>query len=212
VDVIGEHRQYEARAPLVEDDLDPDPLAQFDRWFADARAAGVEQPEAMTLATCDADGRPHCRYVLLRGRDERGFAFFTGYRSAKAREITANPHVSLTFGWLELHRSVRITGTAEHLPAAESDAYFLSRPRGSRVGAWASPQSSVLADRAELEHRVAEAEARFASGEVPRPDDWGGFLVRPDSLEFWQGRPSRLHDRLRYRREDGAWVVERLAP
>jgi pyridoxamine 5'-phosphate oxidase len=154
--------------------------------------------------------------VLLRGADERGFRFFTNYRSAKAREIEADPAVALTFGWLPLHRSVRVAGTAERLPEAESDAYFATRARSSRIGAWASPQSDVLDSREELDLLVADAEARFEGiDDVPRPPGWGGYLVRPHALEFWQGRPSRLHDRLRYSRPpagDGGWTIQRLAP
>ncbi|MGI8624771.1 MAG: pyridoxamine 5'-phosphate oxidase [Solirubrobacteraceae bacterium] len=205
---MAEHRDYEA-PPLDAAAVDPDPMRQFAAWFAAARAALLVEPEAMLLSTAGA----HARYVLLRGHDERGFRFFTSYESAKARELGADPAVALTFGWLAMHRSVRVEGTAERLLEAESDAYFAARPRGSRIGAWASPQSRVIADRAELDRRVAAAEARFAGvQDVPRPPHWGGFLVRPETIELWQGRPSRLHDRLRYRRADGAWVVERLAP
>lgn len=189
---------------------DPDPIVQFEAWYADAREAGLYEPEAMVVATT----APAARVVLMRGVDARGFRFYTNYDSAKAREIAADPRVSLTFAWLPSHRSVRVTGTAAKLDAAESDAYFASRPRGSRIGAWASPQSEVIPDRAALDARVREIEQRFeGTEEIPRPPGWGGFLVTPETLEFWQGRPSRLHDRLRYRRDDGgAWVVERLAP
>ena len=170
------------------------------------------EPWAMTVSTVDAEGRPSARIVLLRGADERGFAFYTNYDSAKAADIEANPAVALTFGWLEIHRQVRITGTAVRLPEDESDAYFASRPPGSRLGAWASPQSAVLADRDELDRSLLAARERFGDGDVPRPPNWGGYLVRHETVEFWQGRPNRLHDRLRYRRAADGWIVERLAP
>jgi pyridoxamine 5'-phosphate oxidase len=193
--------------------VDPDPIAQFGAWFEAARAAEVLEPEAMTLATVGPDGRPSARIVLLRGLDDRGFAFYTNHGSAKGRDLRERPHAALTFAWLEVHRSVRVEGPVAALPAAESDAYFASRPRGSQIGAWASPQSDVISGRAELDRRVAEAEARFAGGTVPRPAHWGGFVVAPVALELWQGRPSRLHDRVRYLREArGAWRLERLAP
>ena len=204
---MTEHREY-VSGGLDLADVDRDPIVQFRRWFAEAQAAALVEPEAMTLSTAG----PTSRIVLLRGVDERGFAFFTNYESDKGRAIAASPRVALNFGWLELHRQVRVTGEAERLPDAESDAYFGSRPRGSQIGAWASPQSEVLADREQLERRVAELEQRFAGADVPRPDFWGGYLVRPDTVEFWQGRPSRLHDRLRYTRGSGGWRIERLAP
>ena len=190
----------------------PDPIEQFRTWFAAARAADIFEPEAMTVSTVADDGRPASRYVLLRGLDHRGFAFYTNYESAKGRQLAARPYAALTFGWLAIHRTVRIEGPAERLPAAESDAYFASRPRGAQLGAWASPQSTVIADRDQLDRALAAAEQRYAGGPVPRPEHWGGFLVCPERVEFWEGRPNRLHDRVRYERDGDAWRIERLAP
>jgi pyridoxamine 5'-phosphate oxidase len=207
----GERRDYEGR------DLDPahvvpDPVEQFRAWFQEAREAGIYEPEAMTVSTVSADGRPASRYVLLRGLDERGFAFYTNYQSAKGRELTERPQAALTFGWLPMHRSVRIEGAVERLPEQESDAYFASRPRAAQISAWASPQSTVIAGREALDRAVLELEARFAGQEVPRPPHWGGFVVAPARVEFWQGRSGRLHDRLRYERDGDGWRIERLAP
>jgi pyridoxamine 5'-phosphate oxidase len=201
------------RGALRKTDLDPDPLAQLRRWLDDATAAGVPEPTAMAISTVDPDGRPSSRNVLLRGLDD-GLVFFTNYESAKAVDLAANPRCAALFSWLGLQRQVRVDGSAARLDEAASDAYFAQRPRGSQIGAWASPQSRVLADRAELEASVVAAELRFATVDaVPRPPNWGGFRITPERVEFWQGRPNRLHDRLRYRRDPaGGWVVERLAP
>ena len=208
---IARRREYES-AGLDFGDLHPDPVEQFLRWFREADEAGLEEPTAMLLSTVSTDGRPSARYVLLRGVDERGFHFYTNYESDKARDLAANPAAALTFGWLSLHRQVRVSGTTERLAPADSDAYFATRPRGARVGAWASPQSQPIESREQLERRVADIEARFPGDDVPRPEHWGGYAVRPRAIEFWQGRPSRLHDRLRYSAGDGGWVIERLAP
>jgi pyridoxamine 5'-phosphate oxidase len=195
------------------DDLLPDPLAQFARWLDEARAGGLELPEAMTLATADAEGRPSARTVLLKGVSPDGFRFFTNTESRKAGELAANPAAALVFHWpLEPRRQVTVAGAVEPLPREEAEAYFRTRPLGSRLGAWASRQSTVVDDRDTLEHAFAEAEAEYG-GDPPLPPWWGGYLLRPDRIELWQNRPNRLHDRFRYSRgADGAWVLERLAP
>ena len=211
MDLAGLRREYESRGIDVAD-LDPDPVEQARKWVDDAIAADCLEPNAMTLSTVDADGRPDSRYVLLRGLDERGFWFFTNTESAKGRALAANPHAALTFAWLQLHRQLRVTGAVEPLPDALSDAYFARRSRGSQIGAWASRQSSVIADRAELDRAIAELETRFDGQDVPRPPYWGGYALQPDVIEFWQGRPSRLHDRIRFRRDGAAWVPERMSP
>ena len=203
--------QYETEG-LDLADIDADPVTQWHRWYDQAVEAGLVEPEAMTVATVDAEGRPDARIVLVRGVDESGLVFFTNYTSAKGTQLETTAVASAVFGWLGLHRQVRGRGNVERLDAESSSEYFGSRPRGSRIGAWASPQSSVIADRDELDRRVAEVEARFPGDDVPRPDFWGGWLIRPFEWEFWQGRPSRLHDRLRFSGRPGDWTIERLAP
>jgi pyridoxamine 5'-phosphate oxidase len=198
--------------PLREEDLDPDPFRQFDAWFHAAREAGVREPEAMTLATATPDGLPSARMVLLKGYGPQGLELYSNTESRKGRELAANPRAALVLYWEALGRQVRVEGTVERLSGEEAEAYFRSRPLGSRLGAWASRQSEVIAGREEIERRLAEVEERFAAGEPPLPPWWGGYRVRPEVIEFWQHRESRLHDRLRYRREDGFWVVERLSP
>jgi len=198
---------------LTEHDLLPDPIALVQRWFADAEAAGVEQHDAMTLATATPEGHLSARAVLLKGIDARGFAFYTNYESRKARELDANPHAALVLLWIPLQRQVRVTGRVARLSAEESDAYFATRPRGSQLGAWASQQSEPLPDRVELEERWAALEQRYAGGVVPRPPHWGGYRLEPDEIEVWQGRANRLHDRFAYvRAADGRWTHTRLQP
>jgi pyridoxamine 5'-phosphate oxidase len=188
------------------------PLTRVAAWYAEAVAAGVPEPEAMALATADAAGRPSVRYVLLKGVDDRGVRFFTNYESRKARELAANARAALALFWQPLGRQVRLEGTVERLGDAESDAYFATRGRGSRIGAWASHQSAELPDRASLEARARELDERFAGADIPRPPHWGGYLLRPDVVELWQGRPDRLHDRDEWRLRDGAWEARRLSP
>ncbi len=208
---IADLRRDYALASLDTSDVVAEPIAQFERWFADATAAQIAEPNAMTLATIGADGAPDARIVLLKGVDARGFTFFTDYRSQKGRDLAARPAAALVFLWQELERQVRIRGSVVRLPSEESAAYYNSRPRGSRIGAWASEQSSVIRDRSVLEAQVREVEQRFPDA-PPLPPHWGGFLVQPTQVEFWQGRQSRLHDRLRYHLLAGAWVLERLSP
>ncbi|HEU5169998.1 MAG TPA: pyridoxamine 5'-phosphate oxidase [Gemmatimonadales bacterium] len=209
---IADLRREYALERLDERDVNPDPLRQFARWFDEAQRAEILEPNAMTLATATPEGAPSARVVLLKGVDERGFTFFTDYRSQKGRELETNPHAALLFFWGELERQVRVTGTARRLSREESEAYFLTRPRGSRLGAWTSHQSLVIPSRAALEERLLDVESHFADQEIPLPPDWGGYVVRPETFEFWQGRESRLHDRVRYVREHGRWRIERLSP
>ncbi len=199
-------------APLDPETVDPEPITQFRRWYDEAVAVGVRQPDAMTLATVDPDGSVSARTVLLRGLDERGIAFFTNLESAKGRALAANPRTALVFHWREQERQVRVVGPVTRLGTIEAERYWDSRPLGHRLSAWASPQSEVV-DGSELRARAAEIEARFADEDPPLPQFWGGFVVGVDELELWQGRPDRLHDRVRYRRDEGdGWRRERLAP
>jgi pyridoxamine 5'-phosphate oxidase len=199
-------------ATLEEGDLDPDPFIQFASWLRAALDHERGEPNAMTLATATREGRPSARTVLLRGFDERGFVFYTNYESRKGRELDENPQAALVFYWGALQRQVSITGRVARVAPSESEAYFNSRPHGHRLGAWASQQSRIIGDRRELEHRLAELEEQYRDKDVPLPPYWGGYRVAPDTIEFWQGRPNRLHDRLRYTRRDDGWVIQRLAP
>lgn len=211
---LADMRRDYTRDGLSEQQAPGEPLSLFQQWFADAvktEQVPVE-PNAMTFATVDADGRPHCRILLLKGLDERGFTFFTNYLSAKGEQLAVQPFGAMTFFWPSLERQVRIEGRVEKVSAAESDAYYQVRPLGSRLGAWASPQSQVIRDREQLAELLAKTEARFLDQEPSCPEHWGGYRLLPERIEFWQGRSSRLHDRLNYRLQDGAWVRERLAP
>lgn len=214
---LARHRFEYETAGLDIADVDADPMAQWQNWYRDAGTAGCTEPNAFVLGTVDEDSWPQTRYLLLRGADERGFTFFTNYNSAKSHQLAASPKASMLFTWLQLHRQVRVLGEVTRVPDGESDEYFASRPHGSQVGAWSSPQSQPIPDRAWLEQRVAQMAATFGDEPVARPEFWGGWLLRPQRFEFWQGRPSRLHDRLQYSASlaDGApaaWRIERLAP
>jgi pyridoxamine 5'-phosphate oxidase len=207
----GRRVQYET-AGLDVGDVDADPVAQWHRWHDDALEGGVAEPNAMTLSTLGLDGVPDSRIVLVRAADADGLVFYTNFESSKSRQLEAAPVASGLFSWLDLHRQVRFRARVERVSAADSDAYFASRPRASQLGAWASPQSDEIASRSELEEQVIAFDERFADGDVPRPPHWGGWRLTPFEWEFWQGRPSRLHDRLRYRPHGDTWTVTRLAP
>ena len=210
-DVAGLRKEY-TRAGLAESDVAPDPVEQFRRWFDETLAAGLHEPNAMTVATATADGRPSARVVLLKGFDERGFVFYTNYDGRKGRELDENPRAALLFYWGELERQVRVEGAVSRVSEGESDAYYASRPRGSRLGAWASEQSRVVEGREVLEGRIGDLEAEYEGREVPRPPFWGGYRIGPEVVEFWQGRENRLHDRIVYRREGAGWEIRRLQP
>jgi pyridoxamine 5'-phosphate oxidase len=212
LDHVARLREEYTRAGLRESDADPNPIEQFRGWFGEALAADIHEPNAMILATASPDGLPSARVVLLKGFDERGFVFYTNYEGRKSRELEANPRAALLFYWGELERQVRVEGRVSRVPDRESDAYFAGRPRGSQLGAWASEQSRPVRDRGALERRQRELEDEYEGREVPRPPFWGGYRVEPETMEFWQGRENRLHDRLRYRRSRGGWEIERLQP
>ncbi len=209
---VAQLRENYTKAGLSEADLAPDPILQFERWFGDAVQAGLREPNAMTLATATPAGEPSARIVLLKSYDERGFVFYSNYQSRKGRELEVNPRAALIFYWADLERQVRITGTVSRVSRDETAAYFRSRPRGSQIGAWASRQSDLISRREDLEARVEALLTRFGAEEIPVPEFWGGYRVRHETVEFWQGRPSRLHDRLEYHRDRDGWRIVRLSP
>jgi pyridoxamine 5'-phosphate oxidase len=209
---LSQQRREYISTPMDESSVDPDPIKQFDRWFDEVLSAGQPDPEAMTLSTTTGQGAVSARVVLLRDFDQRGFVFFTNYQSRKAREIAVHPRVALTFFWFSHDRQVRIEGAVEKITRQESEEYFQTRPRGSQLGAWASPQSDEISSRNALEEAMAETEKRFNNLPVPCPPFWGGYRVKPEKIEFWQGRENRLHDRILYILRDGAWKISRLAP
>lgn len=209
---LSDLRKEYIRAGLDESDADPDPIEQFRKWFDEALAADLHEPNAMTLATATPDGKPSARIVLLKGFDARGFVFYTNYEGRKGRELAENPRAALVFYWGELERQVRVEGRVWRVLEEESDAYYASRPRGSRLGAWASAQSRSVERRELVEERLRELEREYTGREVPRPPFWGGYRVEPEEIEFWQGRENRLHDRLVYRRSSDGWRIERLQP
>lgn len=205
-------RQEYRSAELTEQDIDQNPIEQFKTWFQQALDAKLYEPNVMTLATSTASGVPSARIVLLKGFDEQGFIFYSNYESHKGRELLENPRAALVFFWAELERQVRVEGTVSKVAPEVSTAYFHSRPHGSQIGAMVSPQSQVIKSRTELENHIVILKEKYAGQEVPRPDHWGGYVVKPTSMEFWQGRPSRLHDRIRYKFVEGSWIIDRLAP
>ena len=209
---IADLRKDYTLEELSESEVDSSPFVQFQHWFDQAVEAQLPEPNAMTIATATKDGIPSARIVLLKGFDDRGFVFYTNYNSHKAQELIDNPHAALVFLWTELERQIRIVGSVEKISAEESDTYFYSRPIGSRLGAWASEQSQVIVNRSVLEQRLEDLKAQYENQNIPRPSHWGGFRVKPVGIEFWQGRSSRLHDRLRYQLQNGEWMLDRLSP